>query len=238
MDRFFFMPTANHLCTMLNIPIEASWKKVLAQNFEAPYFMQLLQFLNEEKKQGKVIYPAENNIFNAFELTPFDEVNVLILGQDPYHGPNQAHGLCFSVPDGMPNPPSLQNMYKELAADLGIQAPHSGNLTAWAEQGVLLLNAALTVEAQHANSHKDIGWQIFTDAVIQAVSNHRDFVVFVLWGRFAQSKLGLIDTQKHVVLQSAHPSPLSAYRGFFGSKPFTKINDALVLHKKKPIQWG
>ncbi|MBU3675833.1 MAG: uracil-DNA glycosylase [Chitinophagaceae bacterium] len=223
---------------MPDVQLEASWKEILAPEFERPYFKDLIAFLKAEKNKGKCIYPAGNNIFKAFELCPFKSVKVLILGQDPYHGPNQAHGLSFSVPDGIPQPPSLQNIYKELASDIGIPIPESGNLTPWAEQGVLLLNAALTVEAHQANSHKDIGWHAFTDAVIRAVSDQHDFVVFVLWGRFAQSKLRFIDAHKHVVIQSAHPSPLSAYQGFFGSKPFSKINTALIYHKKKPIRWG
>jgi uracil-DNA glycosylase len=222
----------------MNLEFESGWSNKLKLQFEMTYFKKLMDYLNYESSSGKLFFPKSDDIFRAFQLTPFKEVRVVILGQDPYHKPHQADGLCFSVPDGVPKPPSLQNIFKELESDLGILSPSSGNLSDWAKQGVLMLNTTLTVEAHYANSHKDIGWQLFTDAVIKTVSEHHNFVVFVLWGRFAQSKLSLIDTNKHVVIQSAHPSPLSAYQGFLGSKPFSKINTALVLQKKKPIRWG
>lgn len=232
------MIIANHLCRMLDGLFDTSWTEVLAPMFEKDFFKRIQLILMQAKQQGIVVFPKEEDVFKAFELTPFKDVNVVILGQDPYHNPNQAHGLCFSVPDGVPLPPSLRNIFKELESDLGIKAPHSGNLSAWAQQGVLLLNATLTVEAHRANSHKEIGWQDFTNEVITAISKHREHVVFVLWGSFAQSKLPLIDRQKHTVLCAPHPSPLSAYKGFFGSKPFSAINADLLAHKKKPIHWG
>ena len=232
------MPTGRHLCTMLNGGFNTSWTEVLTPMFNTDFYKRIQMALTQAKEQGLLVYPNEKDVFKAFELTPFHAVKVVILGQDPYHNPNQAHGLSFSVPDGIPIPPSLRNIFIELESDLGIKAPQSGNLSNWAKQGVLLLNASLTVEAHRANSHKEIGWQLFTNEVITAISNRHEYVIFVLWGSFAQSKLNLIDHRKHTVLCAPHPSPLSAYKGFFGSKPFSTINTHLVAHKKKPIQWG
>ncbi|HMN32908.1 MAG TPA: uracil-DNA glycosylase [Chitinophagaceae bacterium] len=211
----------------MNVNIEHSWKAVLQDEFEKPYFKQLVSFLKHEKSIGKKIYPEGKNIFNAFQQTPFDKVRVLLLGQDPYHGAGQAHGLCFSVQKGIKPPPSLINIFKELQNDLQIPIPSSGDLSHWAAQGILLLNASLTVEEGKPLSHANIGWQIFTDAVIKAVSDKKDKVIFILWGKFAQQKEALIQTQKHVILKAAHPSPLSAYHGFFGCKHFSKINELL-----------
>ncbi|OKH43063.1 uracil-DNA glycosylase [Calothrix sp. HK-06] len=213
-----------------------SWQVVLAEEFEKPYFKQLQTFLTEER-QTQTIYPPEEDVFSAFELTPYHDVKVLLLGQDPYHDENQAHGLCFSVKPGIKTPPSLVNMYKELKADIGCDIPSTGYLVEWAKQGVLMLNAVLTVRAHTANSHKNKGWEKFTDAVISQVNQKSDPVVFVLWGGYAQKKLKLIDTTRHIVIQSAHPSPLSAHNGFFGSKPFSKINAALEACNKLPINW-
>jgi uracil-DNA glycosylase len=213
-----------------------SWQVVLASEFEKPYFKQLQDFLLTER-QTQMIYPPEEDVFSAFELTPYYDVKVLLLGQDPYHDKNQAHGLCFSVKPGIKAPPSLVNIYKELNADIGCTIPSSGYLVEWAKQGVLMLNAVLTVRAHTANSHKNKGWEKFTDAVISKVNEKSDPVIFVLWGGYAQKKLKLIDTTKHIVIQSAHPSPLSAHNGFFGSKPFSKINTALEACNKLPINW-
>ena len=213
-----------------------SWQVVLAEEFEKPYFKQLQQFLALER-QTQTIYPPEEDVFSAFELTPYHDVNVLLLGQDPYHDENQAHGLCFSVKPGIKTPPSLVNMYKELKDDIGCDIPSTGYLVEWAKQGMLMLNAVLTVRAHTANSHKNKGWEKFTDAVISQVNQKSDPVVFVLWGGYAQKKLKLIDTTRHIVIQSAHPSPLSAHNGFFGSKPFSKINAALEACNKSPINW-
>ncbi|MDR0793109.1 MAG: uracil-DNA glycosylase [Chitinophagaceae bacterium] len=220
----------------MNIQIEASWKEALHQEFEKEYFQQLVLFLKTEKIQGKTIYPPGSLIFNAFEKTPFDKVKVVLLGQDPYHGQGQAHGLCFSVPDGVP-PPSLVNMYKELNADIGMPIPKTGNLTKWAEQGILLLNAVLTVRAGEAASHSKIGWMNFTDAVIKKISDEKKGIVFLLWGRFAQEKQILIDGTKHFILKAAHPSPLSAHNGFFGCKHFSKTNELLIRQGIDPIDW-
>ena len=217
--------------------IEQSWAEVLENEFKKDYFLSLKKFLIEEKKQH-IIYPPGKLIFNAFNTTPFDKVKVVILGQDPYHGPGQAHGLCFSVPDGVKFPPSLRNIYKELSNDIGINIPKSGNLTKWAEQGVLLINATLTVRQAQAGSHQKKGWEIFTDAVIKAVSDRKENVVFILWGNYAQSKEKLIDSSKHFIIKSVHPSPLSASRGFFGSKPFSKTNNYLQSKGLEPINWG
>ena len=222
----------------MNVAINDSWKAPLKEEFEQPYFEQIVGFLKKEKQAGKVIYPPGNLIFNAFEHTPFDKVKVVILGQDPYHNPGQAQGLCFSVPRGVPAPPSLVNIYKEIKEDLGLPVPDHGNLEAWADRGVLLINAALTVEAHKANSHSNIGWHHFTDAVIRKVSEEKKHVVFLLWGRFAQGKETLIDTSKHLVLKAAHPSPLSAYNGFFGCKHFSKTNAWLQEQGLKPIDWS
>ena len=200
----------------MDVVIEQSWKQELKEEFGKPYFVQIVNFLKDEKKAGKVIYPPGKLIFSAFECTPFDKVKVVIIGQDPYHNPGQAHGLCFSVPDKVPPPPSLVNIFKELNADLDIPIPQTGNLEKWAKQGVLLLNASLTVQANTPMSHSQLGWHTFTDEVIKHISMEKEHVVFLLWGKFAQNKEVLIDASKHKVLKAAHPSPLSAYNGFFG----------------------
>jgi uracil-DNA glycosylase len=206
--------------------ISSSWHQILAAEFDKPYFHQLQDFISTER-QTQTIFPPTADVFAAFELTPYENVRVLILGQDPYHGDNQAHGLCFSVNPGIKIPPSLVNIYKELKTDLDLQIPDRGYLVPWAQQGILMLNAVLTVRAHTPNSHKDKGWETFTDAVIATVNQKTEPVVFVLWGAYAQKKLKLIDTSRHLVIQSAHPSPLSARNGFFGSKPFSAINAAL-----------
>ncbi|MCX7192025.1 MAG: uracil-DNA glycosylase [Proteobacteria bacterium] len=216
--------------------METSWRPVLIEETRKPYFKQLQQFVAEER-QKYTVFPPEAEVFSALHLTPVEKVSVLILGQDPYHDDNQAHGLCFSVQPGVPIPPSLLNIFKELKEDLGCRIPNNGHLTHWAEQGVLLLNAVLTVQAHLANSHKDQGWERFTDAVIQAVNAKTDPVVFVLWGANARKKISLIDRSRHVVIESAHPSPLSSYRGFFGSRPFSRINAALKAAGKPEIDW-
>lgn len=216
--------------------IEASWKSRLYNEFQQPYFLSLKQFLINEKAHATV-YPAGANIFNAFNSTPFDKLKVVILGQDPYHGPNQAHGLAFSVQDGVQHPPSLQNIFKELHDDIGCAIPQSGNLSRWAEQGVFLLNTVLTVRAGEAHSHKEHGWENFTDAVIRLISEEKEHVVFILWGRPAQSKATLINNTKHLIIRAPHPSPLSAYRGFFGSKPFSTTNTYLSQHNCSPVDW-
>jgi len=218
--------------------LEPGWKQALQKEFGLPYFSELKRFLIAEKQKGVSIYPPGNLIFSAFNLTPFDKVKVVILGQDPYHGVGQAHGLSFSVQDGIRQPPSLQNIFKELQADLGIPVPQTnGNLAKWAEQGVFLLNAILTVQANLAASHSQKGWEQFTDAVIKTLSDQKEGLVFILWGKFAQSKETLIDTSKHFIIKSAHPSPFSANYGFFGSKPFSKTNEYLQNHSKEPINW-
>lgn len=220
----------------MNVQIEESWKAHLAAEFEKPYFIQLTNFVRHEY-QTNVCYPPGKLIFNAFNLCPFDKVKVVIIGQDPYHGPGQAHGLCFSVNDGVPFPPSLQNIFKEIHNDTGADMPTTGNLTRWAEQGVLLLNATLTVRAHQAGSHQRMGWEEFTDAAIKALSDNREHLVFILWGSYAQKKGAVIDRTKHLVLTSAHPSPLSAYHGFFGNKHFSLTNAYLEQHGQTPIQW-
>ncbi len=217
--------------------IEASWQAMLAQEFEQPYMQALKAFLRAEKNAKKYIYPHSKNIFKAFEHTPFDKVKVVILGQDPYHGPQQAHGLCFSVPCGVAIPPSLINIYKELEADLGIPPVKHGYLASWAKQGVLLLNSVLTVEKGKAASHQGKGWEIFTDKVISLLNAQNRPLVFVLWGAYAQRKGEVIDKSRHLVIKTAHPSPLSAHRGFFGSRPFSKINNFLISHHQTPIDW-
>lgn len=222
----------------MDVKIEASWKALLQDEFKKPYFKQIVEHLKTEKSQGKTIYPSGSNIFHAFDATPFDNVKVVILGQDPYHGPNQAHGLSFSVQPGVPPPPSLLNIYKELHEDVGIPIPRHGYLEKWAAQGVLLLNASLTVRAGEANSHSKIGWEKFTDTVIQSISDKQNNVVFLLWGKFAQSKAALIDQAKHLILKSAHPSPLAAHSGFFGNHHFSKTNQYLMQHGKDPIDWA
>jgi uracil-DNA glycosylase len=218
------------------VKIESSWKEKLAPEFEKSYFSQLVDFVKNEYVH-KTVYPKGSKIFNAFEKTPFDKVKVVILGQDPYHEPGQAHGLCFSVNDGIPLPPSLQNIYTELRSDLGIAPPPSGNLERWAEQGVLLLNATLTVEAHRAGSHQNKGWEEFTDAVIHKIAEEKERIVFILWGSYAQRKGAFIDPDKHLILKAVHPSPLSSYRGFFGSKPFSQTNQYLINTGQLPIHW-
>ena len=221
----------------MEVKIEKSWKDALAGEFEKPYFASLVRFLHDEKSKGKTIYPPGSQIFRAFDLTPVQNVRVVILGQDPYHGPGQAHGLCFSVNDGVAFPPSLQNIFKEIKSDLGTDIPTSGNLTRWANQGVLLLNATLTVRAHQAGSHQRKGWEEFTDAAIRALAEQREHLVFILWGAYAQKKGAFIDRNKHLVLASAHPSPLSAYNGFFGNKHFSRANAYLMEHGATPINW-
>ncbi len=216
--------------------IEAGWKSVLMDQFQSSYFRTLKEFLEEEKKKH-TLYPPGRLIFNAFQRTPFDLVKVVILGQDPYHGKGQAHGLCFSVPQGIPKPPSLVNIFKELHSDLGIPIPEHGNLEKWADQGVLLINATLTVRDSQAGSHQKRGWETFTNRVIEVVSQEKSGVVFLLWGRFAQAKESLIDNGKHLILKSAHPSPLSAYNGFFGCRHFSKTNDYLKIQEETGIDW-
>ncbi len=222
----------------MDVKIESSWKEALSQEFSKPYFLQIVLHLKTERETGMVIYPAGSLIFNAFEKTPFDKVKVVILGQDPYHGPKQAMGLSFSVPDGIPPPPSLVNIYKELNNDIGMTIPTTGNLTKWAEQGVLLLNAVLTVRANDPASHSKIGWMEFTNAVIKKISDEKKSVVFLLWGKFAQEKQALIDETKHYVLKAAHPSPFSAFNGFFGCKHFSKTNELLMKQGLDPINWS
>ncbi|AHF12817.1 uracil-DNA glycosylase [Barnesiella viscericola DSM 18177] len=220
----------------MNVRIEPSWQQRLQPEFDKPYFEKLTDFVRHEYAT-KTVYPPGSQIFAAFDACPFDRVKVVILGQDPYHEPNQAHGLCFSVNDHIPFPPSLQNIFKEIESDLGIPVPASGNLTRWARQGVLLLNATLTVEAHRAASHQGKGWETFTDAVIHKLAEEREHLVFILWGAYAQRKGEFIDRNRHLVLQSPHPSPLSAHRGFFGNHHFSQTNAYLVAHGIEPIQW-
>lgn len=220
----------------INPDIEGSWKEVLKVEFSAPYFAHLKEFLIKERSKH-IVYPAGRDIFNAFNLTPLPAVKVVILGQDPYHGPGQAHGLCFSVPDGIPHPPSLQNIFKEMKSDLGISPPQSGNLTKWAQSGVLLLNATLTVRAGQAGSHQGKGWESFTDSAIKAISDNRAGVVFMLWGNYARSKEVLIDKNRHYILQAPHPSPLSASRGFLGCRHFSSANKYLDDIGIQPVDW-
>lgn len=219
------------------IIIDSSRKNILKEEFEKPYFFKIKETLKKELSSGHSIYPQGKQIFNAFNLTPFDQVKVVILGQDPYHGIGEAHGLSFSVPEGIRIPPSLRNIFKELKADLDIDPPLNWNLEKRAKQGILLLNASLTVRKNSPNSHKDIGWQIFTDAVIKTLSDKKEGIVFILRGAFAQQKASLIDTDKHFILKSAHPSPFSADRGFFWSRPFSQCNEILECIGKKPINW-
>jgi uracil-DNA glycosylase len=223
--------------TQINPQIEGGWKDALKEEFSSSYFAELKEFLLEEKKKFTV-FPPGGQIFSAFNYTPFDQVQVVILGQDPYHGPGQAHGLCFSVPHGVAQPPSLVNIFKELQNDLGIPPPQHGNLEKWTKQGVLLLNATLTVRANQAGSHQGRGWEQFTDAAIRKLSEKRAGIVFLLWGRFAQAKEALIDKNKHYILKAAHPSPLSAYNGFIGCRHFSKTNELLIRHGFQPIDWN
>ena len=222
---------------MAQVRIDPSWQAVLREEFDKEYFEKLIAFVKKEYAAAKV-YPEGKNIFRAFELCPFNAVKVVILGQDPYHGPRQANGLCFSVNDGVPLPPSLQNIYKEIENDLGVQMPKTGNLDNWSRQGVFLLNATLTVRANKAGSHQHQGWEDFTDAVVKAVSEKKEHVVFLLWGKYAQEKGKMIDRSKHCVLTAAHPSPFSAYGGFFGCKHFSKTNEYLVSAGEKPVDWA
>ncbi len=220
----------------MQVRIEKSWQEVLQTEFDKPYFENLVGFVKQEYASN-TIFPPAGQIFNAFNTCPFNNVKVVILGQDPYHGPGQAHGLCFSVNDGIPFPPSLQNIFKEISSDLEIPTPKSGNLTRWAEQGVLLLNATLTVRSGQAGSHQGKGWEEFTDSVIKIISEKLENVVFILWGSYAIKKKVLINTSKHCVLTAPHPSPLSSYRGFFGCKHFSRTNNYLTSIGKQPIMW-
>ncbi len=220
----------------MEIRLEKSWKDLLREEFEKPYFKELAGFVRSEY-ETKTVYPPAKLVFNALDSLPVDQVKVVILGQDPYHGPGQAHGLSFSVPDGIKPPPSLLNIYKELQSDLDIKKSNSGNLINWVNQGVLLLNSTLTVRESQAGSHQNKGWEKFTDAIIHKLAENKTNLVFILWGRYAQNKGAFIDTNKHLVLKSAHPSPLSAYGGFFGSKPFSQSNNYLLSQGMAPIRW-
>lgn len=230
--------TADKTSISSSIKMHPSWLEVLGKQFEQPYMQSLKQFLLAQKEAGKVIYPAAELWFNALNSTPFEEVRVVILGQDPYHGPGQAHGLCFSVQPGVAVPPSLKNMFKELHSDLGIAIPQHGCLQYWAEQGVLLLNATLTVERGRAGSHQGRGWEQFTDRTIELLNQGREGLVFMLWGSYAQKKGQLIDASKHLVLKAPHPSPLSAHRGFLGCRHFSQANTYLKAHGQSPIDWN
>lgn len=221
----------------MSIRLHPSWKSRLSEEFEKPYFKELTDFVRQEY-QSRAVYPPPANIFKALDECPFDEVKVVILGQDPYHGAGQANGLCFSVGPEIPLPPSLKNIYKEIADDLSVPAPETGDLSRWAKQGVLLLNATLTVAAKQAGSHQNKGWETFTDAIIQTLSDQKKDVVFLLWGRYAQSKSPMIDPIKHLVLTAPHPSPLSAHRGFFGCKHFSRTNEYLESVGQSPVQWA
>jgi uracil-DNA glycosylase len=220
----------------MDVKIEESWKKVLNGEFDQPYFESLVKFVKDEYARHKV-YPPGKWMFHAFDCCPFDDVKVVVLGQDPYHGPGQAHGLCFSVQDGIAFPPSLQNIFKELNNDLNIPMPKSGNLERWAHQGVFLLNATLTVRARQAGSHQNNGWETFTDAVVRKLAEEKEHLVFLLWGAYAQRKGEFIDINRHLVLKAPHPSPFSANRGFFGCRHFSKTNAYLEQHGKTPIEW-
>ena len=221
----------------MDVKIEQSWKDVLNTEFEKDYFKKLTDFVRDEYLSGKTIYPEPKNIFNAFNLCPLDKVKVVIIGQDPYHEPGQAHGLCFSVESGVALPPSLLNIYKEIESDLGHKSATHGDLSSWARQGVLLLNSTLTVQAHIAASHSGKGWETFTDAVIRAVNDHCKNVVYILWGSFAQKKAEFVDVSNNLILKSAHPSPLSASRGFFGNHHFSRTNEYLIQNGKTPINW-
>lgn len=220
----------------MDVQIEESWKQILSAEFEKDYFRQLTDFVRNEYR-STTVYPPGKLIFNAFNLCPFEQVKVVIIGQDPYHGPGQAHGLCFSVNDNVPFPPSLRNIFKEIQDDQGKPIPESGNLTRWAKQGVLLLNATLTVRAHQAGSHQRRGWEEFTDAAIRALAEQREHLVFILWGAYAQKKGAFIDRSRHLVLTSVHPSPLSAHNGFFGNRHFSRANEYLQQHGQTPIEW-
>jgi uracil-DNA glycosylase len=221
----------------MEVTIEESWKKILSEEFDKIYFQQIVTFLKAEKSAGRIIYPPGKLIFNAFDKTPFSRVKVVLLGQDPYHNKGQAHGLSFSVPDGVSKPPSLINIFKELESDLGIAPSQNGNLEKWARQGVLLLNASLSVRQNEPGSHSKIGWLQFTDNIISKISEHMEGTIFLLWGKFAQEKQSLIDETKHYVLKAAHPSPYSADKGFFGCRHFSKTNELLAIQNKEPIDW-
>ncbi|RCJ42572.1 uracil-DNA glycosylase [Nostoc punctiforme NIES-2108] len=221
---------------MINLQFPNDWQKVVAEEFKQPYFTKLQDFLVSERL-SYTIYPAKEETFSAFELTPYDQVKVVLLEQDPYHNENQAHGLCFSVRPGIKPPPSLGNIFKELKQDIGFETPNNGYVVTWAKQGILMLNTVLSVRAGMANSHKNKGWETFTDVVISKISQKPAPVIFVLWGKDAQKKLKLIDTNKNIIIQSAHPSPLSAHNGFFGSKPFSAINSALISYGQSEINW-
>ncbi len=220
------------------VPLSGHWKEKLGDEFTKPYMVNLREYLKSQLAQGKVVYPPKDNVFEALKLTPFEDVKVVIIGQDPYHGPGQAHGLCFSVRPGVPIPPSLVNIFKEMKNDLNISQPGHGYLEAWARQGVLLLNAVLTVEAGHAASHQNKGWETFTDRVIEVLNREKDGLVFVLWGSYAQKKGAFIDRQRHLVLEAPHPSPLSAHRGFLGSRHFSHINAYLNQRGVGQIEWA
>ncbi|MFA5917663.1 MAG: uracil-DNA glycosylase [Candidatus Gracilibacteria bacterium] len=220
-----------------DIKMDSSWLEVLKDEFEKDYFKDIKKQIVADIESGTIIYPNPKNIFNAFNYTPFDKVEVVLLGQDPYHGPNQAHGLCFSVEDSVKLPPSLKNIFKELKEDIGATIPQSGNLEKWTNEGVFMLNAILTVKAGLPASHSKIGWETFTDKVIKTISDKKEGVIFILWGNFAKNKKSLIDTTKHFVIESPHPSPFSAYNGFFGSRPFSKTNEILKKLGKKEIDW-
>ncbi|MBO5188497.1 MAG: uracil-DNA glycosylase [Alistipes sp.] len=220
----------------MEVKIASDWKALLQEEFEKPYFEELIRFVKEEYATRR-IYPRGSNIFRAFDKCPVDKLKVVIIGQDPYHGPGQAHGLCFSVADGVPHPPSLQNIFKEVAADIGTPIPASGNLDRWAEQGVLLLNAVLTVREHEAASHAGRGWEQFTDAVVRAINERKQGVVYLLWGSYAQKKGAIADPARNCILKAVHPSPLSVYRGFFGCRHFSRANEYLVAQGQTPIQW-
>ncbi|MEP6926291.1 MAG: uracil-DNA glycosylase [Ginsengibacter sp.] len=221
----------------MDVKIDESWKRILEEEFDKTYFQQIVSFLKTEKSSGKIVYPPGPLIFNAFNKTPFPKVKVVLLGQDPYHNKGQAHGLSFSIPNGVGKPPSLTNIFKELENDLGITPAQNGNLEKWAMQGVLLLNASLTVRQNEPGSHSKIGWLQFTDSVISKISKQKEGAIFLLWGKFAQDKQSLIDETKHFVLKAAHPSPFSADKGFFGCRHFSKTNEFLAAHNNEPIDW-
>ncbi|HEY8191433.1 MAG TPA: uracil-DNA glycosylase [Alphaproteobacteria bacterium] len=220
-----------------SVKLDPGWMNVIGGEFDQPYMKALKEFLQQEKTTGHIVYPKGDDIFNALNITPFDKVEVVILGQDPYHGADQAHGLAFSVRAGIKPPPSLVNIYKEIQSEFGVEMPRKGDLTGWARQGVLLLNATLTVQAERAGSHQGRGWEQFTDAVIRALNDRGDHIVFMLWGSYAQKKGAFIDRKEHLVLEAPHPSPLSAHRGFLGCGHFKKANDYLAQHGRKPIDW-